>query len=81
MNTLFSKFRKNNDSPRRNKSQLSPIKGVNLPIITMDKIEGDPNLKTVRGPFANYEARMTKSVLKNYDVYEPLPSSKKEETV
>jgi hypothetical protein len=59
-------------------ANLSPIKGLNLPIITMDKIDGDPNLKTAKGPFAQYPPRMTESVLKNYDVYEALPHPNEE---
>jgi hypothetical protein len=80
MSTLFSKFRKNQDlsSPKRNKASLSPLKGVNLPIVTMDNVESDPNVKSYKGPFANYPPRMTESVLKNYDVYKALPHPKEE---
>jgi len=54
-------------------ANLSPIKGVNLPIVTVDDIESDPNIKTAKGPFAFYPPRMSESVLKKYDVYEALP--------
>jgi hypothetical protein len=51
---------------------------VNIPIVTMENIAGDPNIHTAKGPFANYKPRMTESVLKNYDVYEALPHKKEE---